>query len=294
MPYVDSHAHLDAADFDADREAVIARAEEAGLRYTLLIGDLTRPESVDIVADLAESHESLYWAAGIDPHQSTSARDEHFESLARHARHPKFLAVGEIGLDYYYDYPRDVQKQVFLGQLQAARELGRPVIIHCRDAWSDLRQILGEHFASIVSDDSGAQAASAAGGTGSRRAHGGSRAGILHCFTGGAEDARHLICLGFYVSFAGNLTFKKTEPLREAARALPLGRLLSETDSPYLAPVPYRGQRNEPARVREVTKELAALHGMPEDAMGREITANFTRLFGLEAEDERRGVTCFT
>jgi TatD DNase family protein len=279
MPYVDSHAHLDAADFDADREAVIARAEEAGLRYTLLIGDATRAESVDRVVKLAEGHESLYWAAGIDPHQSTSARDEHFESLARHARHPKFLALGEIGLDYYYDYPRDVQKEVFRRQLQAARELGRPVIIHCRDAWSDLRQILEENLARAAGDEEAVQTPA------------GKRAGILHCFTGGAEDAHHLISLGFCVSFAGNLTFKKAEPLRDAARAVPLDRLLSETDSPYLAPVPYRGQRNEPVRVREITKELAALHGLSEDDMGCEITANFVRFFGLEAEDERRGVT---
>jgi TatD DNase family protein len=266
MPYVDSHAHLDAADFDGDREAVIARAEEAGLRYTLLIGDLTRPESLSMVAKLAERHQSLYWAAGIDPHQAASAGDEHFESLARYASHPKFLAVGEIGLDYYYDYPRDVQKQVFRRQLQAAHELTRPVIIHCRDAWSDLRQILSEHLGPVVAKDDGG------------------RAGILHCFTGGAEDARDLINLGFSVSFAGNLTFKRAEQLRQAARSVPLERLLSETDSPYLAPVPYRGQRNEPARVREVTKELAALHTMPEDDMGRQITLNFVRLFGLELE----------
>src|ERR1700756_2209162 len=117
MSYVDSHAHLGAPDFDADREAVIERARDAGLRYTLLIADLTRSESVDMVVKLAESHESLYWAAGVDPHQAASARDEHFESLATLTRHPKFLAVGEIGLDYYYDYPRGVQKQVFLRQL---------------------------------------------------------------------------------------------------------------------------------------------------------------------------------
>ena len=271
MFYVDSHAHLDAPDFDADREAVIERARDAGLRYTLLIADLTRPGSVDMVARLAESHASLYWAAGIDPHQSAFARDAHFASLKSLAQYPKFLALGEIGLDYHYDYPRDVQKQVFLRQLQAARELGLPVIIHCRDAWNDLRQILSEHLGPAVAEGNGA------------------RAGILHCFTGGAEDARQLIGLGFYASFAGNLTFKKAENLREAARSVPLERLLSETDSPYLAPAPYRGERNEPARVREVTKQLATVHGMPEDVMGRHITANFVRLFGLVSGDPRRG-----
>lgn len=281
MSYVDSHAHLDAAEFDVDREAVIARAEEAGLRYTLLIADLTRPESVDMVAKLAGSHESLYWSAGIDPHQARSARDEQFESLKSLARHPKFLAVGEIGLDYYYDYPRDVQQLVFRRQLQAARELGRPVIIHCRDAWNDLRQILSEHFSPPAVKDTAAPLASTAESAASPGARG-SQAGILHCFTGAEEDARHLISLGFYASFAGNLTFNKAVRLRQAARSVPPERLLAETDCPYLAPVPHRGQRNEPARVREVTKELAALHGMPEDDMGRQITSNFVRLFGLE------------
>ena len=283
MPYVDSHAHLDAAEFQADREAVLARAGQAGVRYALLISDLTRPESVSTTAELAERHESLYWAAGIDPHQAASAREAHFQSLSRLAEHPKFLAVGEIGLDYFYDYPRDLQKQVFLRQLQAARELGRPVIIHCRDAWSELGQILGEHFAPQANLGRRALPASAEGVNSPPGAEGKGR-GILHCFTGGPEDARELIGLGFYVSFAGNLTFKKSESLRETAGSVPLERLLSETDSPYLAPVPYRGQRNEPARVREVVKELAALHGMLEDDMGRQITANFVHLFGLDSE----------
>lgn len=284
MPYVDSHAHLDAAEFEADREAVIARAEQAGVRYTLLISDLTRPESVSTTVELSERHESLYWAAGVDPHQAASAREAHFESLGRVAEHPKFLAVGEIGLDYYYDYPRDVQKQVFLRQLEAARELGRPVIIHCRDAWSDVGHILRERFAPRADIGSRALPASAEGAAGSPIGAGGKGVGILHCFTGVPEDACELIGLGFYVSFAGNLTFKRSESLREAARSVPLERLLSETDSPYLAPVPYRGGRNEPARVREITKELAALRGVLEDDMGRQIAANFMRLFGLDSE----------
>lgn len=270
--HVDSHAHLDASEFDPDREAVIARARDAGLRYMMLIADLARPESVRTVRDIAERYDWIYWAAGIDPHRSASASEEHFESLRAAARHPKFLAVGEIGLDYYYDYPRDLQKAVFLRQLELARELGKPVVIHCRDAWSDLVEILR------------GQAAPEPGATDGAAASSRTRAGILHCFSGTAQDACDLIALGFYASFAGNVTFKKSEDLRQAARSIPPERLLSETDSPYLAPVPYRGRRNEPAFVREVTKELAALHAMPEDEMGRRLVENFERLFMLPAQ----------
>ncbi len=283
---VDSHAHLDAAEFDGDREAVIARAQEAGLQYVLLIADLTRPESRQAVMDLAERHENFYWAAGIDPHESASAREEDFQILAEAARHPKFLAVGEIGLDYYYDYPRDDQKRVFTTQIELARELGRPIIIHCRDAWGDLRQILRErlgHDAASADEASGVRPESKNRGS----------PGILHCFTGTAEDARDLVNLGFYVSFAGNITYKKAGNLREAARSIPLQRLLSETDCPYLAPVPHRGERNEPAWVREVTRELARLHGLPEDEMGQQLVENFARLFDVDgvASTPRHEVT---
>ena len=258
--FLDSHAHLDAAEFDADRETVIGRAQEAGVRHILLIADLAREGSVARVRELSERYDWIYWAAGIDPHQSAHAQEEHLETLSAIAGHPKFLAVGEIGLDYFYDYPRDVQTRVFVRQVEMARELGRPIIVHCRDAWHDLRTILREHS-----------------GPGSLRA------GILHCFTGTAEDALDLLGLGYYVSFAGNLTYKKSADLRQAARSIPPDRLLSETDSPYLAPVPHRGRRNEPAYVREVTRALAALHGAGEEEMGRRLVGNFARLFRLES-----------
>jgi TatD DNase family protein len=256
--YLDSHAHLDAPEFDADRDAVIARAQEAGVRHILLIADLTRQESVVRVRELAERHDWLYWAAGLDPHQSAHAQEEHFETLNAIARHPKFLAVGEIGLDYFYDYPRDVQTRVFVRQVEMARELRRPIVIHCRDAWHDLRTILREN-------------------SGPAPDH----AGILHCFTGTVEDALDLIELGFYVSFAGNLTYKKSAGLREVAQSLPADRLLTETDSPYLAPLPYRGRRNEPAYVVETTRQLAALRGSDENALRRQLEENFARLFRL-------------
>jgi TatD DNase family protein len=273
---VDSHAHLDAAEFDGDREAVIARAQEAGLRYVLLIADLTRSESMRAVIDLAERHENFYWAAGIDPHESARAREDHFQRLAEAAQHPKFLAIGEIGLDYYYDYPRDDQKRVFLRQLELACELKRPIIIHCRDAWTDLRQMLRQQKDHDKENATGQRL-----GTRPEPPNEG-RAGILHCFTGSAEDAHDLVDLGLYVSFAGNVTYKKAENLREAARSVPLQRLLSETDCPYLAPLPHRGKRNEPALVREVTRELARLHDMSEKEMGQQLVGNFARLFELE------------
>ena len=264
--YIDSHAHLDAADFDADRDAVIARAHDAGLRCMLLIADLAKPESVERVRELAQHRDGIYWAAGIDPHQSAHALDEHFEALPLLTEDPKFLAVGEIGLDYFYDYPRDVQASVFTRQIEIACEIRRPMIIHCRDAWGDLRRILRER-SSTVSGSAGHLS------PGSR--------GILHCFTGTVDDALDLIGLGFYVSFAGNLTYKKSEDLRAVARALPVERLLAETDCPYLAPLPHRGRRNEPAFVRETTRQLAELHGRNEEDMGRQLLENFTRLFGL-------------
>src|SRR5579863_4011019 len=166
--HVDSHAHLDVADFDPDREAVIARAEDANVRHLLLIADLTKPESVRKVIELAECHPGMYWAAGIDPHEATVAREGHYKLLAEIARHPKFLAVGEIGLDYFYDYPRDVQHRIFLHQLDLARDLRKPVIIHCRDSWTDLRQIMHQRVAegmasSVEREDS-------------------ARTGVLHCF----------------------------------------------------------------------------------------------------------------
>jgi TatD DNase family protein len=166
--------------------------------------------------------------------------------------------VGEIGLDYHYDHPpRDVQKQVLIRQMDLARELKRPIIIHCRDAWADLNEIAAAHWKPT--------------GLG----------GILHCFTGSIDDARTFLDWGFLISFAGNLTFKKAENLREAARVIPPDRLLTETDSPYLAPMPYRGKRNEPAYVRGVTQELARLHNLSEEELARQVLASFEKLLNI-------------
>jgi TatD DNase family protein len=166
------------------------------------------------------------------------------------------LAVGEIGLDYYYDYsPRDVQRQVLIRQMELARELMLPIMIHCRDAWTDLREVVDTHWK--------------AAGLG----------GILHCFTGSEDDARAFLDWGFMISFAGNLTFKKAENLREVAPLIPLDHLLTETDSPYLAPIPYRGKRNEPAYVRGVVQELARLRNLPEEELALQVLKNFEKFF---------------
>jgi len=284
--YVDSHCHVDDAQFDPDRDAVIARARAAGVRYLLAIGGASGPESIDAGLRIAErfadvpSSETLSapqehepearespddWicaAGGVHPHDAAKAEETHFDTLRRLAEHPKFRAIGEIGLDYFSDRsPREVQKQVFIRQLEIAGELGLPVAIHCRDAWPDMRAILRTHWHP--------------GPTG------GKPRGILHCFSGTQEDAAELMSGGFMVSFAGNITFKNAEELRAVAREIPLDRLLTETDCPYLAPVPYRGKRNEPAYVREVTRQLAALHNIPEEGMAGRVAENFVQLFGL-------------
>jgi TatD DNase family protein len=251
---VDSHAHLDDSVFDPDRPAVIERARTAGVHYILVAGGGTGPDRLDSPLGVAESHDWIFASAGVHPHEARHFTHSHAEKILELARHPKVVAVGEIGLDYYYDHsPRDVQKQVLIHQMELACELKRPIIIHCRDAWEDLREIAAAHWKPA--------------GLG----------GILHCFTGTGEDAQAFLDWGFFISFAGNLTFKKAENLRDVARTVPRERLLTETDSPYLAPVPYRGKRNEPAYVREVTQELARLHHLSEEELGCQVLANFEK-----------------
>jgi TatD DNase family protein len=253
--FLDSHAHLDDSDFDPDRAAVIERAHAAGLRYILVAGGGTDPERLDSPLALAASHDWIYASVGVHPHEARHFTESHAEKIVKLAQHPKVVAVGEIGLDYYYDHsPHDVQKQVLIRQMELARELKLPIIIHCRDAWVDLREIATVHW----------------GPTG--------LGGILHCFTGSTEDLRAFLDWGFLISFAGNLTFKKAENLREVARAIPLDRLLTETDCPYLAPVPHRGKRNEPAYVRGVTLELARLRKLTEEEIARQVLQNFEKL----------------
>ncbi len=260
--FIDSHAHLEMPQFDADREAMLTRAREAGVETILAIGSGTGPGSLDCAIRLAEKHEGLYATIGIHPHEARLADDDDFAELELLARAPKVIAWGEIGLDYFYDHsPREVQKAVFVRQMELARAAKLPIVIHCRpsdgssNAWDDCLRLLREHWA----------------GTG--------LGGILHCFTGSMEHARAALDMGFLISFSGNLTFPKAQNLRDAARVLPLERLLIETDSPFLAPVPHRGKRNEPAWVREVARQLGELHGISAEEAGERTAQNFRNFF---------------
>jgi TatD DNase family protein len=261
MGIVDSHAHLEFAQFDADRAAMLDRAREAGVELLLAIGSGTSPaERLDAAIPFAEEHDWIYATVGIHPHDAREATESHFSQLAELARLPRVIGWGEMGLDYYYDHsPRDVQQQVFRQQLRQARALKRPVIIHCRDAWEDCLGILEQDWASS--------------GLG----------GIFHCFTGTVQEARRGLDMGFLISFAGNLSYPKNQPIRDVAREVPLEMILTETDSPFLAPQGRRGKRNEPAFVVEVAQTLASVRDLGTDEVASVTTANFRRLFGLEA-----------
>jgi TatD DNase family protein len=262
--FVDSHAHLEMSQFDADREAVLERAREAGVETIVAIGSGTGPGSLDCGIQLAEQHAWIYATVGIHPHEAKLADEGDFAELARLARHPKVIAWGEIGLDYFYDHsPREVQQTVFLRQMEQARAAKLPVVIHCRpsadseNAWDDCLALLRQHWAAS------------------------SLGGILHCFTGSLAHARAALEMGFLTSFAGNVTFAKAENIRQAARELPLDRMLIETDSPFLAPVPHRGQRNEPAFVAQVAAKIAELRGLAAEEVGQATRQNFHSCFEL-------------
>ncbi len=258
--FLDSHAHLDDPKFDADRAEVIERARVGGLRYLLSVGGGTGPDNLGAPVELAERHDWIYATVGIHPHEAAHFTDRHAQEISGLAQHPRVIGIGEIGLDYHYDHsPREVQKRVFERQLELAQEAKLPIIIHCREAWPDLTEIIEAHWQSS--------------GLG----------GILHCFSGARQDAERFLDWGFQVSFAGNLTYKNAESLREVAREIPLESLLTETDCPYLAPVPYRGKRNEPAFVSEVTRTLAGLHTVSAEELGEIVVRNFERFFGLES-----------
>ena len=260
LELVDSHAHLDVSDFDSDREAMLARAQAVGVETILAIGGGgADPAALGSSLPFAEQFPWIYAAAGIHPHEARLATQAHYDTLSRIAAHPRFLGWGEIGLDYHYDHsPRDVQQRVFADQLQLARAARCPVILHCRDAWPDCLAALEAHWRSS--------------GLG----------GVFHCFTGTIEDARRGLDMGFLVSFAGNVTFPKAQNLRDVAAALPLASLLIETDSPFLAPQPHRGRRNEPAFVADVARTLGPVRDLAPAEVASATSENFRRFFGLK------------
>ena len=252
MKLVDSHCHLDDKQFDPDRNEVIERALAAGVERMMAIGTGNGPPDLEAALRLAREHCFIFATVGVHPHDAAKATPETFAALEALAAEAKVLAIGEIGLDYHYDFsPRDVQRDVFVEQLKLAGRAGKPIVIHTREAWDDTLQALREHW---------------------------SGSGIIHCFGGGPTEARQALDLGFYLSFGGVLTFPKADAVRDAARLTPEDRLLVETDAPYLAPVPKRGKRNEPAFMVETARRLAEVRGTTPDRIAEVTTENFERL----------------
>ena len=251
---VDSHCHLDFPDFAAELDAIVVRAKAAGVARLVTIS--TRVKKHAQLIAIAEKFPEVFCSVGTHPHHAAEELDVTTEELVAHAAHPKVVAFGEAGLDYFYQMsPKEAQEQGFRRHIAAARETGLPLVIHTRDADDDC--------AAILADEMGKGAFPA----------------VLHCFTGGPELARRAIDLGLSISFTGILTFKKSEELRAIAASLPADRILVETDSPYLAPGKYRGKRNEPAYVVETAKVLAETRGVPAEEIERQTTENFFNLF---------------
>ena len=263
---VDSHCHIDGEQFDEDRDAVVARASEAGVVAMLNIGT-GDPRSDDFrrAVAVAEKYENVYAAVGVHPHDAKLYDDAAEQHLIELAKSEKVIAWGEIGLDYYYEHsPRDVQRDVFRRQIRTARELDLPIIIHSRDADDETVEILTDECSC----------------DGFR--------GIMHCFGGTPQMAEDLMKIGFLISFAGNVTFKKADNLREAARVVPLDKLLIETDCPFLTPVPFRGKRNEPSFVIYTAQFLADLYDTDLETVANRTTQNFLDFFKLDLTAETR------
>lgn len=262
--FIDSHCHLDGPRFDSDREQAISRAWEAGIANILCIGTGDGPGTLDCAIKIAEQHDFIYASVGIHPHEAQLAKDSDFAELEQLAKRPKVIACGEIGLDYYYDHsPRDVQKNVFIRQMGLARAAKLPIVIHCRpsdnseNAWGDCLALIEQHWKPS--------------GLG----------GILHCFTSTWTHAKRALDMGFMISFAGNVTFPKAQQIRDSAKEVPLDSMLIETDAPFLAPLPYRGKRNEPAYVKETARHIGELRGLSAEEIGAQTAQNFRRFFSL-------------
>ena len=251
---IDSHCHLDFPEFAAELPDVIARAHAAGVGRMITIS--TRVAKYDVYRAIAEAQEAVWFSVGTHPHQAHEEPDVSVEQLVALASHPRCVAIGEAGLDYHYDKsPRDVAEIVFRRHIEAARRTGLPLVIHSRDADEDMARILRDEMGK------------------------GAFTALLHCFTSGRELAMTGLELGLYVSFSGVLTFKNSQELRDIARDVPLDRILVETDAPFLAPVPYRGKRNEPAFVAATAATLADVKGISADALAQATTQNVLRLF---------------
>jgi len=253
--FVDSHAHLDDARFDEDREAIIQRAWDAGVRRILTIGNGSGPDGMGCGIPIAEKYDWIFTSVGVHPHDAAKFEDRHMELMEELASHPRVLAIGETGLDYHYDNsPRDVQRAVFRRQLELAVKLDLPVIVHTREADDDAIDILRQTAP---------------------------RKGVLHCFTSGDALADFAVENGFMISFSGIVTFPNARRLADIARRIPFDQVLVETDCPYLAPVPHRGRRNEPAFVADTARFVAAARAVSIETLAAETCANFARLFSV-------------
>ena len=272
--FVDSHCHLEGPKFNNDRAETLTRAREAGVEALLAIGNGDGPDEMGCAIELAEEFDrsggresdatgpQIFATVGVHPHEAKLVEERHYSQMESLARNERVVAVGEIGLDYHYDHsPREVQRNVFLRQCEVASAARLPIVIHCRasenstNAWDELLEMLREAWA------------------------GNGLGGVLHCFTGTPEHARAALDLGFMISFAGNVTYPKATNIQQTAKEVPLDRMLIETDSPYLAPVPHRGKRNEPAFVVETAKFIAGLRGCRAEEIGQATTENFRRFF---------------
>ena len=255
--WFDSHCHLDEERFSGDREEVLSRMRENGVTRGAVIGSDLKT-SLHAIAFAKAHAPNVAAVGGFHPHEAKSFREEDLDSIRDWYRQGEICAIGEIGLDYYYDLsPRDVQREVCEKQMELAWELGAPVAFHIRDAHGDMLELMKSRKNKLTG-------------------------GIIHCFSGSAETAREYLRLGYYISFAGPLTFKKAPKLQEAALVVPRDRLLIETDSPYLAPEPVRGKRNEPSNVRYVGMKLAELRGETPEEVAAYTRENAMRVYGLK------------
>jgi TatD DNase family protein len=252
---IDSHAHIQGKEYAGEVGAVIARAHEAGVEKIIVVGGAGDMSSNTEAVTLAESCADVYATVGMHPHDAKDVAADELRKIRELTSHSKVIAVGETGLDYYYNHsPHDVQRRVFIQFIHMARETGLPIVVHERDAANDAAELLRSEGAPNIR-------------------------GVIHCFTGNYEAASAYLDLGFYLSFTGIITFKNAEPLRDVVRKVPLDRMLVETDSPYLTPVPYRGKRNEPAYVRFVADMVAKVKTVSLEDVARTTTSNVHELF---------------
>jgi len=250
---IDSHAHLDDSRFEPDRDAVLQRAWDAGIRKILTIGNGSGPDHMACGIPIAETHDWIYTSVGVHPHDAVKVEDRHYALMEELSKHPTVVAIGETGLDYYYhNSPRDTQREVFRTQLALAKKLNLPVIIHTREADLDTEEILRQEAPSR---------------------------GVIHCFTSGEKLAEFALGIGFFISFSGIVTFPNARPLAAIARRVPFEKILVETDCPYLAPAPHRGKRNEPSFVVDTARFVAELRGIPLADLAAQTSGNFDRLF---------------